>query len=123
MTKSLIKITVIFLLFIFGFSLLAHSPAPYYNPYYTPIPQQVCPYNQSSICYTYTGKTCSMFVSNYQPNWFSACLTQNFFHACLNAPLFPYSWTQNACFIRGTPCVCAFGSYNNYYIYEPGQVF
>ena len=128
MIKQLIKIPIVFFLFISGSSLFAHGPAPYYNPYYNPapyyqaIPQQICPYNQSSICYTYSGKTCSMFVSNYQSNWFSACLNQNFFHACLNVPVFPYAWTQNACYLRGMPCVCSFGTYSGYYIYEPGQV-
>ena len=119
MINLLSKTAVIFGLLAFSFLSWPHYPAPYPAP----APQYpVCPYNQSSVCYTYNGNACSMFVPNYQNNWFSACLSQGYFHACLNLPAFPLPWAQNACYFRGTPCVCSFGLYNGYYVYEPGQV-
>ncbi|MCZ0932785.1 MAG: hypothetical protein OXJ52_06515 [Oligoflexia bacterium] len=118
----LTKATALIALFIFSFSVFAYYPL-YPSAPYPPVSQYaVCPYNQSSICYTYTGNVCSMFVPNYQNQWFSACLNQNFFHACLSLPSFPSPWVQNTCYFRGTPCVCAYGAYNGYYVYEPGQV-
>ena len=125
MTKLFMKTIALFSLFIFSFSAFTYyyQPIPYPPaPYYPPVPQQVCAYNQSSTCYTYTGRICSMFVPNYQNNWFSACYAQGYLYACLNLPTFPSPWVQNACYLRGTACTCAFGTYNGYYIYEPGQV-
>ena len=119
-------------LFIFSFSSFAYYyPPSYYQPYqpnyyspyqYTNPYAQFCSYNQNSVCYTYTGRVCSLFVPNYHNNWFSGCLNNNYIYSCLNLPTFNYPWVQNSCYLRGTPCTCAFGTYNGYYIYEPGYV-
>ena len=125
MTHFFIKTLFLTSLFIFSLSISAYyPPIPYYpGPYYSPSPQySACHYNYSSVCYTYTGRTCSLFVPNYQNNWFSACINQNYLYACLNLPTFPAPWVQNTCYPRGVPCTCAFGTYNGYYIYEPGYV-
>ena len=113
---KILKTTAFVFLFAFSLAVSAHNSYPAPN-------QALCPYNHGSVCVTYTGNVCRLFIPNYQNNWFSACLYQNFFHACLNSPYFPSPWIQNACYPKGAPCTCSFGAYNGYYFYEPGQVF
>lgn len=120
-----IKKIWLFCVFLFlSFSAYSH-PGVYY-PYSYPVPSAsvypLCAYGHSSTCYTNYGRSCQLFAGNYHASWFSSCLGSGIFHACLNLPALPVPIVQNTCYLRGTPCVCAFGLYNGYYIYEPGFV-
>lgn len=97
-----------------------YYPAP--NPYYAPAPYPgMCPYEQSSVCHTYSGQTCTLFAVNNQTSWFSTCLYNGPFYACLNLPSVPL--VQNVCYPKTSPCTCFFGQLNGFYMYEPGQIF
>lgn len=121
MTKLLKAISIF--LFLFSFHLNAQTFSgnlTWFNPYSTPL--NVCPLNYGSLCQTYSGQTCTLFTMNYHPSWFSACLTEGPFYACLNLPTFPQTSVQSSCYLKGSPCTCSFGLANGYYVYAPGFV-
>ena len=113
MSAFLKKISCFVFLFILSFSADSHEPTSH---------PTICPYGHSSICQTYSGNFCSLFVPYYQQTWFSSCLTNGFLHFCLNVPSLPVPIVQNICYLRGTPCICTFGFVNGSYIYDPGII-
>ena len=98
-----------------------HSPKNRHFPKYNHFP--ICnPYTHSSVCHTYSGNTCTLFVRNYHQTWFSACMRDNFIHFCVQLPTFPVPVVQNVCYLKGTPCTCVLGLANGYNLYEPGMI-
>ena len=100
------------------------NPQPYFNPYVATQNYHGCSYQTSSICTTQSGQ-CSIFASQYQPNWFSACVNIHpWFHACANTPT-PFNGNvvfRQQCALRGSSCVCS--SYiNGFTYYEAGIVY
>ncbi|MGI9549102.1 MAG: hypothetical protein ACR2M7_03910 [Bdellovibrionales bacterium] len=101
------------------------APAPYPTPGAYP-PYSNCGYHGSSVCSTYSGRSCQMFAAHYQPSWFSACVTaQPFFYSCLTLPsIFTGQVAfKQQCLPRGTACVCSYPGANNYTYYEAGFAY
>lgn len=99
-----------------------HHPGPVHQPHFPNYYHQCLP-SHSSICHTYSGNVCSLFIVNYRSSWFSQCIVENFFYFCFNLPTIPFPAVQNVCYPKGTSCTCTFGWLDGYHIYEPGTVF
>lgn len=108
-----------------GYSSSSWFPNP---PLFHPLPPPVfpplanCPFNYSSMCWTFSGRACPQFELGYQSYWFSACLGNGFFHLCVDRPSFPAPVVREVCLLKGSACVCDFGWNNGYYNYEPGMI-
>ena len=112
---SILKKLVLIFFGVFAFNFSAFSHGTFYPQ--TPF----CPLNTSSFCHTYSGNICSFFTTQYQPAFFSGCMTIGYIHYCINLPQPSGYQVQNTCVLRGTPCVCP-GYINGYYVYDPGTV-